>query len=268
MVYRSLGQTGLMVSRVGLGTTKLGRNSNVKYPKPFPLPSDTQVQELLTTALISGVTLIDTAPAYGSSESRLGAFVGGYRDRLVLSTKCGEEYRDGISVYDFSAAAINASVETSLRRLHVDYLDILLLHSDGHDVEILTRTDALETLKKLKQSGKTRTIGISAKTADGIREACRTLDVVMAPFSQRDQALADALQQAHQSGLGVLAIKGLSSGYLEARLAIQFVLCQNFIDALVLGTTDPNHLSEAVSIARDIESETEPPLSSHKLVKK
>lgn len=268
MVYRSLGQTGLMISRIGLGTTKLGRNTNVKYPKPFPLPSDTQVQELLKTALVSGVTLIDTAPAYGSSESRLGAFVGSYRDRFILSTKCGEQYRDGISVYDFSAAAITASVETSLRRLHADYLDIVLLHSNGHDLEILTRTDALETLKKLKQSGKTRTIGISAKTADGIREACRTLDVVMAPFSQGDQALADALQQAHQSGLGVLAIKGLSSGYLEARLAIQFVLRQNFIDALVLGTTDPHHLSEAVSIARDTESETRPTPSSHKPGKK
>lgn len=264
MVCRSLGQTGLMASRIALGTTKLGRNTNVKYPEPFSLPSDTQVQELLETALISGINLIDTAPAYGSSEARLGVFVGSHRDRFVLSTKCGEQYQDGISVYDFSATAITASVEASLRRLHADYLDILLLHSDGRDREILTRTDALETLKKLKQSGKTRAIGISAKTADGISEACRTLDVVMAPFSLRDQALAGALRQAHESGLGTLAIKGLASGHLEGQLAIEFVLRQSFIDALVLGTTNPRHLIEAVSIARDIESETLPNASSHK----
>jgi aryl-alcohol dehydrogenase-like predicted oxidoreductase len=256
MVCRSLGQTGLIVSRIGLGTTKLGRNTDVKYPKPFPIPSDNQIQELLETALTSGVRLIDTAPAYGTSESRLGAFVGSHRDRFVISTKCGEQYRDGISVYDFSAGAITASVETSLRHLRVDHIDILLLHSDGRDLEIFKRSDALEALRKLKQSGKTRAIGISAKTADGINEACRTLDVVMAPFSQRDQALADALRQAHQSGLGILAIKGLSSGHLEPRLAIEFVLRQNFIDALVLGTTDPIHLSEAVSIAGEIENET------------
>ena len=84
MVSRSLGQTGLIVSRIGLGTTKLGRNTDVKYPKAFALPSDKQVRELLDTALTSGVNLIDTAPAYGASEARLAAFVGSQRDRLVL----------------------------------------------------------------------------------------------------------------------------------------------------------------------------------------
>ena len=146
MVSRSLGQTGLIVSRIGLGTTKLGRNTDVKYPKAFALPSDKQIDELLDTALRSGVNLIDTAPAYGASEARLGAFVGSHRDRLVLSTKCGEQYRNGSSVYDFSTGAITASVEASLRHLHVDHVDILLLHSDGRDIEILTQTDALEAL--------------------------------------------------------------------------------------------------------------------------
>jgi aryl-alcohol dehydrogenase-like predicted oxidoreductase len=224
----------------------------VKYPKAFTLPSDQRVGELLDTALTSGVNLIDTAPAYGASEARLGAFVGSRRDRFVLSTKCGEQYSGGRSVYDFSAGALTASVEASLRHLRVDHIDILLLHSDGRDVEILTRTDALEALRRLKQSGKTKAIGISAKTQDGIREACRTLEVVMAPFSQKEQGLGEALRQAHEAGLGVLAIKGLSSGSLEARPAIEFVLQQKFIDSLILGTTSPIHLCEAVSIAENI----------------
>src|SRR4029077_7791868 len=111
-----------------------------------------------------------------------------------------------------------------------------------------------------------RAIGISAKTQDGIDEACRTLDLVMAPFSQKDQGLAEALRQAHEAGLGVLAIKGLSSGYLEARPAIEFILRQQFIDALILGTTDPAHLSEAVSIGENITiaSKTVLERSSHK----
>ncbi len=249
MVCRSLGQTGLIVSRIGLGTTKLGRNTDVKYPNAFALPSDKQVGELLDSALTLGVNLIDTAPAYGASETRLGAFVGDHRDRFVLSTKCGEQYGNGRSIYDFSAGGITASVETSLRHLNVDHVDILLLHSDGRDIEILTRTDALEALIRLKQDGKTRAIGISARTEEGIREACRGLDVVMAPFSQKDPGLAEALRHAHEMGLGVLAIKGLSSGHLEARPAIEFVLHHQFIDALILGTTDPVHLHEAVSIA-------------------
>src|SRR5262249_4007879 len=252
MVSRLLGQTGLTVSRIGLGTTKLGRNTDVKYPQAFALPSDKQVSELLHTALRGGVILTDAAPAYGVSEARLGTAMASYRDRLILCSKCGEQYSNGHSTYDFSADAIITSLEASLRYLRVDYVDVLLLHSDGRDVEILTRTDAVETLRRLKQTGKTRAIGISAKTLDGVREACRTLDVIMAPFSQTDPTLAEALRQAHRAGLGVLVIKGLSSGYLEARPAIEFVLRQEFIDALILGTIDPEHLNAAVAIAENV----------------
>lgn len=249
MVPRPLGRTGLIVRPIGLGTTKLGRNADVKYPKRFTLPSKEQVCDLLETTLRLDVNLIDTAPAYGESERRLGPFVATNRDRLVVCTKCGEQYGNGRSTYNFSAPGIVVSVEESLRRLKTDHIDILLLHSNGRDVEILTQTDAHEALQRLKKSGKTRAVGISAKTQAGILEACQTLDVVMAPFSQKDPSLAGALKKAHEAGLGVLAIKGLFSGHLEARPAIEFVLRQPFIDTLILGTNDPAHLREAVSIA-------------------
>lgn len=249
MVPRPLGRTGLIVRPIGLGTTKLGRNTDVKYPKRFTLPSKEQVCDLLETTLRLGVNLIDTAPAYGESERRLGPFVATNRDRLVVCTKCGEQYGNGRSTYNFSAPGIVVSVEESLRRLKTDHIDILLLHSNGRDVEILTQTDAHEALQRLKKSGKTRAVGISAKTQAGILEACQTLDVVMAPFSQKDPSLAGVLKKAHEAGLGILAIKGLFSGHLEARPAIEFVLRQPFIDTLILGTNDPAHLREAVSIA-------------------
>ncbi|HWP58854.1 MAG TPA: aldo/keto reductase [Candidatus Acidoferrales bacterium] len=249
MVPRALGQSGIAVTPIGLGTTKLGRNTDVKYPQPFSLPSDREVRELLETALSLGVNLIDTAPAYGASESRLGSFVQAHRQQIVLCTKCGEQYLGGRSLYDFSKSAIYRSVDESLRRLRTDYVDILLLHSDGRDVEILSATQAPEALAQLKQSGKARAIGISAKTEGGIREACRRLDIVMAPFSQAAPSLAQALAQARAAGLGVLAIKGLDSGHLEPAKAIEFVLGQQFIDALIIGTINPAHLREAVAIA-------------------
>jgi aryl-alcohol dehydrogenase-like predicted oxidoreductase len=252
MVLRQLGRTGLAVSPVALGTTKLGRNTDVKYPVNFALPADQEVDVLLESARQLGVNLIDTAPAYGESERRLGPFVENHRDEIVLCTKCGEQYLNGRSVYDFSAPAILASVEESLRRLRTDHLDILLLHSDGHDVDILTQTDAIDALSRLKQSGKIRAAGISAKTTAGILEASRTLDVIMAPFSQKESSLAEALAMVHGRGLGVLAIKGLFSGHLEARPAIEFVLRQPFIDALVVGTIDPAHLAEAMAMAERV----------------
>jgi aryl-alcohol dehydrogenase-like predicted oxidoreductase len=252
MVSRQLGRTGLRISPIGLGTTKLGRNTDVKYPKSFSLPSAQRVWELLETSLGLGVNLIDTAPAYGDSEERLGPFVEINRDRLVVCTKSGEQYCDSRSTYDFSATAIIASVEKSLRRLRTDHVEILLLHSDGRDIEILTQTDAAAALLNLKKSGKARAIGISAKTQSGILEACRTMDVVMAAFSHKDPSLAEALTKAHDAGLGVMAIKGLFSGCLEPGPAIEFVLRQPFVDTLILGTIDPTHLREAVTIAEAI----------------
>jgi aryl-alcohol dehydrogenase-like predicted oxidoreductase len=249
MVRRQLGRTEFAVAPIALGTTKLGRNTDVKYPASFALPSEQEIAELFESALKLGVNLIDTAPAYGDSEERLGSLVENHRDEIVLCSKCGETYENGRSVYDFSAAAIVASVEASLSRLRTDHIDILLLHSDGRDVAILTQSDALEGLSALKRSGKIRALGISAKSPAGIREAARCCDIVMAPFSQKETALADALAEAHDSGLGVLAIKGLFSGHLQARPAIEFVLNQPFIDALVIGTVNPAHLEAAVEIA-------------------
>jgi aryl-alcohol dehydrogenase-like predicted oxidoreductase len=252
MVPRPLGRTGLFVSPIGLGTVKLGRNTDVKYPSPFELPSDKEVTKLLKTALDLGVNLIDTAPAYGDSEKRLGAFVAAHRNSIVLATKCGERYASGRSTYDFSAATITASVDNSLRNLRTDHIDLLVLHSNGEDEKILTETDALTALGKLKQSGKIRTAGISAKTEKGVALACRSLDVVMASFSQSDPALAGALSKAHAAGLGILAIKGLASGHLAAKDAIGFVLKQNFVNALIVGTIDPAHLREAIEATENV----------------
>lgn len=250
MVRRPLGRTGLVAAPIALGTTKIGRNTDVKYPGSFQLPTDKEIAQLFDAALELGVNLIDTAPAYGETEVRLGPLIEKYRDKIVLCTKAGEQYLDGLSTHDFSAAAVTASVEHSLRRLRTDHIDILLLHSDGCDVEILNQTDALEALRQLKCSGKIRAFGISAKTRAGIREAVSQCDIVMAPFSQSDSTLADALTEAHDQGVGTLAIKGLASGHLAAQPAIEFVLNHPFIDILVIGTLSPSHLQSAVEIAR------------------
>jgi aryl-alcohol dehydrogenase-like predicted oxidoreductase len=243
MVFRQLGKTDIRVSRLGLGTVKVGRNQRVKYPAPFQLPSDQQLHELLEEALALGLNLIDTSPAYGESETRLAPFVGVHRNQIVLSTKAGEIFENGRSIYDFSPAAILTSASSSLRRLNADALDILLLHSDGRDRHNLL--SAFPALAKLKAEGKVRAIGISAKTEEGVLSAVQMqLDVVMAPFSLTNQTLGPSLASAHRAGLGIMAIKGLQSGFLSDRIekAVQFVLDQPFIDSLVIGTINPDHL--------------------------
>jgi len=259
LVPRALGRSGLQVSRVGLGTVKLGRTSGVKYPVAFELPSDAELDEFLDAAWEMGVRLYDTAPAYGSSEERLAPFVARHRHEMILCTKCGEEFSEEGSRYDFSAKSLRASLEASLRRLGSECIDLLLLHSNGEDLEILKETDAVETLQNLKSEGKARAIGISAKTEEGVRAAADTLDVVMAPYSLHAPKLAEALQYVHSRGVGVLGIKGLSSGHLAltgedaTKQALRHVLSRSFLDALILGTINRDHLAQAVHLAQEMD---------------
>jgi aryl-alcohol dehydrogenase-like predicted oxidoreductase len=176
----ALGATGLRVSPLGLGTVKIGRKEGVNYPASFEIPSDRQVRDLLDLARDLGINLLDTAPAYGSSEQRLGRLLPGPRERWVLSTKVGETFSAGRSCFDFSAAGTRCSVERSLRRLRTDYLDIVLIHSDGNDLEILRHEGALDELLTLRREGLVRAVGMSTKSV----RSCRCLP------RQRDWARA------------------------------------------------------------------------------
>ncbi|MEZ5530383.1 MAG: aldo/keto reductase [Porticoccaceae bacterium] len=86
---RPFGNTGINVSILGLGTVKLGRDQGVKYPNGFVIPDDRQASKLISLAHDLGINLIDTAPAYGNSEERLGTLLKGQRDQWVICSKVG-----------------------------------------------------------------------------------------------------------------------------------------------------------------------------------
>ena len=85
MKLRPLGSTGIEVSPLGLGTVKIGRNEQVKYPRGFEIPDDVQVSELIAMAWDLGINFIDTAPAYGSSEDRLGRLLPNADDWVIMT---------------------------------------------------------------------------------------------------------------------------------------------------------------------------------------
>lgn len=249
MVLRPLGKTGLLVSPLGLGTVKLGRSQGVKYPRPFEIPDDHAAGALLDTARSLGLNLLDTAPAYGRSEERLGALLGASRDEWVICTKAGEEFENGVSRHDFTPAAISASVEHSLRRLRTDRLDIVLLHSDGNDLEILERSGALEALQRAKAAGKVRAFGASTKTPEGAILAATRCDVVMLTLNPHTAADEPALEHAARCGAGVLVKKALDSGRLPhgsnvdaVENALRFVLTMPAVTSVIVGTINPEHL--------------------------
>lgn len=244
-----------MVSPLGLGTVKLGRNRGVKYPSSFEIPDDARAADLLRKAQKLGVTLLDTAPAYGESEERIGRIIGscGGRDRWTIVTKAGEEFdaATGESRFDFSAEAISASVSRSLKRLRANHVDVVLLHSDGRDEWLLNESGAVEALARLKKRGMTRAIGISVKSAEGAMAALGVphVDVVMATLNAGDQSCLPAIRLASERGVGVLIKKALASGHGLAQhaapeQALRLCLVEPGVSAVIVGTIDQAHLEE------------------------
>jgi aryl-alcohol dehydrogenase-like predicted oxidoreductase len=287
MQERQLGNSSISVPSIGLGTIKLGRLAGLKYPAtqvPTALPDDEHVLQLLREAAKLGVSLIDTAPAYGQSEQRLGELLYRVqpRERWVLCSKVGEEFAatgnergEGTSTYDFSDKAIVASIDRSLQRLRTDYLDIALLHfsSAVDDEVILQKAEAYDTLAMLKAQGKIRAIGASTSSLAGGIIAVQRCEVAMLTLSPTERRDLTAIIEARTSGCGVLIKKALGSGHVAAgpaptpspaqspshpvasdpvQTALRAVLAEPSVTSVIIGTSNPKHLTQAVLIAESV----------------
>lgn len=246
---RPLGQTGLLVTPLGFGAFKIGRNEKVKYPQPYDLPDDASAERLLNGVLDAGINLIDTAPAYGISEERIGKFLASRRNEFVLSTKVGERFVNGESSFDFTATGVRASVTESLRRLRTEVLDIVFVHSNGDDLAIQQQTEVVATLQKLKHAGYIRAIGFSGKTPAGAAAALDWADVVMVEYHLHDTSHSEVIASAASHGVGVVVKKGLASGHLPPEVAIRFVLSNPHIASVIVGGLSLDHLQANIARA-------------------
>ena len=147
MEKRKFGKTELEVTVLGFGGAEIGNER----------AEQEQVTLLLNEALDAGLNVIDTAAAYLASEEMIGKAVSHRRKEFNLFTKCGA--LDGFSRYDWSKNGILETIQTSLRRLKTDYLDLVQLHSC--DVEELKRGEAVEGLQRAVERGYTRYMGYS-----------------------------------------------------------------------------------------------------------
>jgi aryl-alcohol dehydrogenase-like predicted oxidoreductase len=254
---RVLPGLGVAVSALGLGTVKLGRNEQVKYPAAFTIPDDASVRSLLAQARELGINLLDTAPAYGNSEERLGQLLTQRQDWVIV-TKVGEEFSAGASHFDFSGKHTRASIERSLRRLRTDYLDVVLIHSDGNDEAILQQGECVAALQDCKRRGQIRAIGMSTKSVAGGLRAVRELDVVMLTYNLQQPDDAAVIALARELGKGVLVKKGLMSGHLQqsgrdlVRDSMALVLRKEGIHSMIAGTINPAHLTANVALAKEL----------------
>lgn len=258
-LHRPLGQTGLKVSPLGLGTVKFGRDQGVKYPAGFRIPDDRAASELLALARELGINLIDTAPAYGTSEQRLGPLLRGQREHWVIVSKTGEEFSAGQSHFDFSARHTRLSVERSLKRLGTDRIDLLLVHSDGNDLDILENGEVYPTLDALKREGKILGYGLSGKTVAGGLRALQQGDCAMVTYNLAEQAERAVLDCAAAAGKAILVKKALASGHAllgdgrdPLRASFELVFGHPAVSAAIVGTINPQHLRANVIAAQQV----------------
>ena len=258
---RPYGASGLAVSALGFGAGQLGRAEL----------DEAEAERLLHAVLAAGITLIDTAPSYGSSEERIGRYLSAQRAAIVLSTKLGYGVR---GIEDWSAPCITAGIEQALTKLRTDWLDIAHLHSCPRTV--LERGEVIEALQRARTAGKIR---CAAYSGDG--EALEwaidsgAFDGVQCSFNLVDRAAQPAIRRAAARGLGVILKRPLANavwrfherpaaedlatywdrwqvlgcGLAQAELALPFVLAEAGASAAIVGTSQVAHLETALARA-------------------
>src|SRR5919197_2835337 len=218
MEFRRLGNSGLAVSVVGLGTNNLGMKLDMAGSR-----------EVVHAALDEGITLFDTSDSYGTSEARLGELLEGRRDDVVLATKFGSDVRRrGLSNgEDWGARGarryIRRAVESSLRRLRTDWIDLYQMHRPDPATPI---EETLSALDDLVHEGKVRYIGSSNFTGWQVAEAewtARSRGIARFISAQNEYnwlargAEADLVPALQHYGIGLLPYFPLASGLLTGK---------------------------------------------------
>ncbi len=239
------------VTAIGWGAFKIGRNEGVKYPTGYDLPTDAQATALIHAVIDMGIRAIDTAPAYGLSEVRLGAALGDRRSGVFLSSKAGETFADGRSTYDFGEGAVEASLQRSLERLRTDRLDLAWVHSDGHDLAILREGGALRAMDRAREGGRVGAIGFSPKTLEGAMAALDDdrVDALMLELHPRDPSMLPAVRRAGAQGRAVFVKKPLASGHLAPGEAIPWILRHPEVTCVVVGGLNAERLRVSAALA-------------------
>lgn len=223
-LIRQIGRSGVNASAVGLGTWAIG---GWMWGGTDEAESIAAIQ----ASLEAGVTLIDTAPAYGlgRSEEIVGKALAGRRDKAVIATKCGLVWhtqkgnhffdQEGKPVHRYLGRdAIVHEVEESLRRLGTDYIDLYITHWQDPTTPIEETVAALEDLK---QAGKIRAIGASNVNRTELEQYIQTgsLDAIQERFSMIDRKIeADLLPLTVQNGVSTLSYSSLALGLLSGMI--------------------------------------------------
>ena len=219
MVYNELGKTGLRVSNLGFGASSLGG--------VFRHINEDDAIEAVFAALDGGINYIDVSPYYGhyKAETVLGKALRQLRrDRYVLSTKVGRYGQDGVNTWDYSASHVTQSVYESMGRLHVDRIDLILVHDiEFADLQQVV-DETLPALVRLRDEHVVDHVGITDLQPENLKWVIdhsdeKTVEVVLnfCHYCLNDHLLLDYLDFFEQRGIGVINASPFSMGLLSER---------------------------------------------------
>jgi uncharacterized protein len=263
IIYRTIGKTGIKVPVVSMGVMNANNPALVK------------------AALDKGITFFDTANVYqnGRNEEMLGSVFKDYkRDSFVIATKVmplGSRMNPGSASNSAITEDFISKTETSLKRLKLDYVDILYIHGvDSPDM--LSSKPVVNAIQKLKADGKTRFIGVSTHNFPAIADAtvkAGIWDVVLTTYNYlnsqviRDRAeppvkgIEEAIKKAGEAGIGIVAMKTLAGGGfldkerskpINTTAAIKWALLNPYVSTTIPGMTSFDQLDLNVKIMEDI----------------
>lgn len=211
MNKRRLGSTDLYLTELGYGCASLWGKAN--------FTSDEEAERLFFSAYEHGIHFYDTSYSYGVAEERLGHYMKKLvRQDLVISTKCGtRRSKSGKYYHDWSVEWMQRSLETSMNRLHTDYIDMFQVHGPKVD-EI---SDAmLRWLNGLKEAGVVRAIGINTFDTDVVEyvNKYKLFDFVMLDYNMLRQDRETLIAKLHDNGIGVVAGAPLAQSLYSNRV--------------------------------------------------
>jgi len=214
MIYHDVKRLGIKISALAAGTWGVGAAG-------WGEVNDSESIEAIRYMIDNGVNLVDTAPVYGlgHSEEIVGEAIKGYRDKIILVSKCGITRKKATGfgkdapVRDSRKEMIIRQAEDSLRRIDTDYLDVLLIHWPDVNTPF---EDTVEGLEQLKKDGKIRFAGICNFEADQIKEFYNLggLDFAQYHFSMVENKWSDILHEYHDKGIATMAYGPLGGGIL------------------------------------------------------
>lgn len=218
MNYQRFGKTELSVSEIGFGAWAIGGSGWGEGC------DDAQSTEALECAWEAGVNLFDTCDSYGNghSEELIGKFLKGRRDRAVVVTKGGTNFRLPERSKNFTRDYLKMCLDESLQRLQTDYVDVYLLHVP--DAGWQDREEVLDTMKELKKSGKTRFCGLAMWGAADTLHAFEkdtegVIEALECPFNILNKSNLEVVAIAKERDIPVLTSQPLASGILTGKYA-------------------------------------------------